>query len=54
VARIAARIRRKWHKGGIVLRADSGFANEELMAWCEANRVGYVFGLARKCEGLHP
>jgi len=37
-----------------VLRADSGFANEELMAWCEANRVGYVFGLARKCEGLHP
>ena len=20
----------------------------------EANRVGYVFGLARKCEGLHP
>jgi hypothetical protein len=31
----------------IVLRADSGFANEELMAWCEANRVGYVFGLAR-------
>jgi hypothetical protein len=31
----------------IVLRADSGFANEELMAWCEANRVGYVCGLAR-------
>ena len=23
----------------IVLRADSGFANDELMAWCEANRV---------------
>jgi hypothetical protein len=28
-------------------RPDSGFASEELMAWCEANRVGYVFGLAR-------
>ena len=47
VARIVARIRGKWRKVRIVLRADSGFANEELMAWCEANRVGYVFGLAR-------
>ena len=31
----------------IVLRADSGFAREELMAWCEHNAVDYVFGLAR-------
>jgi hypothetical protein len=30
----------------IILRADSGFANDELMGWCEANRVDYVFGLA--------
>jgi len=30
----------------IVLRADSGFAREELMAWCEANGVDYLFGLA--------
>src|SRR5271170_3563731 len=27
--------------------AGSAGAIEELMAWCEANRVGYVFGLAR-------
>jgi hypothetical protein len=27
-------------------RGDSGFAREDLMAWCEANRVDYVFGLA--------
>jgi Transposase DDE domain group 1 len=47
VARIVAQIRRKWPKVRIVLRADSGFSNEELMAWCEANRVEYVFGLAR-------
>jgi Transposase DDE domain group 1 len=47
VARIVARIRGKWRKVRIVLRAGSGFANEELMAWCEANRVGYVFGLSR-------
>ena len=31
----------------ILLRADSGFAREALMAWCEQNRVDYVFGLAR-------
>jgi len=31
----------------ILLRADSGFAREALMAWCEANRVDYVFGLAK-------
>jgi hypothetical protein len=30
-----------------VLRADSGFCREELMAWCEAIHVDYVFGLAR-------
>src|SRR5271165_4821938 len=33
--------------GRSVLRADSGFAREALMAWCEANKVDYVFGLAR-------
>jgi hypothetical protein len=47
VARIVAQIRRKWRNVRIVLRADSGFSNDELMAWCEANHVGYVFGLAR-------
>jgi hypothetical protein len=34
----------------ILLRADSGFAREELMAWCERNRVDYVFGLARNAR----
>ena len=47
VERIVTQIRRKWSKVRIVLRADSGFAREALMAWCEANRVDYVFGLAR-------
>jgi len=45
--RIVAQIRARWPKVKIVLRADSGFAREALMAWCEANRVDYVFGLAR-------
>ena len=47
VGRIIAQIRRRWPFVRIVLRADSGFAREDLMAWCEANRVDYVFGLAR-------
>jgi hypothetical protein len=34
----------------ILLRADSGFAREALMAWCEENRVDYVFGLARNAR----
>src|SRR4249920_604820 len=47
VARLVAHIRRGWPKVRIVLRADSGFAREELMAWCEASGVDYLFGLAR-------
>ncbi len=46
VARIVARIRARWPKVRIVLRGDSGFCREDLMAWCEAGGVGYVFGLA--------
>jgi hypothetical protein len=47
VARIVAQVRAAWPKVRILLRADSGFAREELMAWCEANNVDYLFGLAR-------
>jgi hypothetical protein len=47
VARIIGDIRRRWPRVRVLLRADSAFAREELMAWCEANRVDYVFGLAR-------
>ena len=47
VARIVAQTRRRWPRVGILLRGDSGFAREALMAWCEANRVDFVFGLAR-------
>jgi hypothetical protein len=45
IARIVAQIRRRWPRTRILLRGDSGFAREELMAWCEANHVDYVFGL---------
>jgi hypothetical protein len=47
VARIVARIRRQWPRVRILLRADSGFAREDLMAWCEANGVDFLLGLAQ-------
>jgi hypothetical protein len=47
VAHIVAQIRRRWPKTRVLLRGDSGFAREALMAWCEANRVDFLFGLAR-------
>ncbi len=50
VARIIAQIRRRWPFVRVLLRADSGFAREELMAWCEANGVDYIFGLARNAR----
>jgi Transposase DDE domain group 1 len=47
VARIVGQIRARWPRVKVLLRADSGFARDELMTWCEANGVDYVFGLAR-------
>ena len=44
---IVAQIRARWPRVRIVLRADSGFAREALMGWCETNGVDYLFGLAR-------
>jgi hypothetical protein len=53
LARIVGQIRRRWPRVRILLRADSGFAREALMAWAEANRVDYVFGLARNARLEH-
>jgi hypothetical protein len=47
VARVVARIRARWPRTRILLRADSGFAREDLMAWCEANGIDFLFGLAQ-------
>ena len=47
VERVVGHIRARWPAVEIVLRADSGFAREALMAWYEDNTVDYVFGLAR-------
>src|SRR6266481_7394320 len=47
VQRIVTQIRKAWPHTQIILRADSGFCREELMAWCEQHAVDYVFGFAR-------
>ena len=54
VERIVEQIRRRWPEVKIVLRGDSGFCSNELMTWCEGNRVEYVVGVARnrRLEGL--
>src|SRR5262249_29157614 len=41
VERIVSQIRARWPTVRIILRADSGFAREALMAWCEAHGVYY-------------
>ena len=43
-------IRERWPVVRIILRADSGFARDALMAWCEANGVDFIFGLARNAR----
>jgi hypothetical protein len=50
VSRIVTQLRARWPEVKIVLRADSGFCREELMIWSEANRVDYLFGLARNAR----
>lgn len=47
---IVARLRRKWPHVKILVRGDSGFCREELMAWCEAAGHFYVLGLARNAR----
>jgi hypothetical protein len=48
--RIVARIRQRWPQVRIVIRADSGFCREHLMAWCEDHGVFYLLGLARNAR----
>ena len=50
IERIVGQIRQRWASTRIVLRADSGFAREALMGWCERHGVDYIFGLARNAR----
>src|SRR5579884_161432 len=45
--RIVGQIRAAWPGVEVTIRADSGFCREPIMAWCEAEGVDYVLGLAQ-------
>jgi hypothetical protein len=45
--RIVSAIRQRWPDVQIVIRADSGFCREAIMAWCEAHGVDFILGLAK-------
>ena len=45
--RIVNQIRKAWPEVEILLRGDSDFCREQIMAWCEENEVQYVFGIAK-------
>ena len=47
VQRIVAQLRKCWPEVRVIVRADSGFCREEMMAWCEANQADFLLGLAR-------
>jgi hypothetical protein len=50
--RLVGQIRLRWPEVRVIIRADSGFARDEIMAWCEANGVDYVLGLAKNARLL--
>ena len=43
---VIKRIRSHWPKVGILVRGDSHYGRPEVMDWCEANGIAYIFGLA--------
>jgi hypothetical protein len=50
LTRVVGQIRARWPAVEIWIRADSGFARESVMTWCEANDVHYVLGLAKNAR----
>lgn len=47
IQRIVERLRCAWPDAKILVRGDSGFCREPIMAWCDVNQVSYLFGLAK-------
>ncbi len=43
--RVIGLIRTHWPKTRILVRGDSAYSREEIMAWCESQKIDYVFGL---------
>ncbi|MSU65394.1 MAG: IS1380 family transposase [Opitutus sp.] len=48
LTKVVAALRQRCKKARIIVRGDSGFCGEEILAWCEAQRkVYYCLGLAK-------
>ena len=45
VRRLVRRIRSHWPNTRLIIRGDGHYGRPEVMAWCEANGVDYIFGL---------
>ena len=55
--KIVAAIRQRCRRARVIVRGDSGFCREEIMAWCESHDVYYCLGLGKNCvliERLRP
>ena len=52
LGRIVPAIRERFPEARIILRADSGFARDAILSWCEQNRVFYAVGLAKNAALL--
>lgn len=52
VQAVVAAVRQRCPHAQIIVRGDSGFCREELMAWCEQHAVDFVLGLARNARLL--
>src|ERR1700761_6696266 len=44
--RMVRRIRRQWPATKLTIRGDGHYGRPEVMAWCEANGLDYIFGLS--------
>lgn len=52
--RVIGLIRTHWPKTRILVRGDSAYSREEIMAWCESQKIDYVFGLGSNARaGAH-
>ena len=49
---LVTKIRKRFPRVRIILRGDSGFCRDSLMAYCETNRVFYVLGLPKNTRLL--
>ena len=47
---VVEQIREAFPAVHLIIRADSGFCREELMAWCEHNGIDYVLGMAKNAR----